>query len=87
MLELFFLMWFGRRLADLATRKGRTKWWAALGVGFWVAGEVTGVIVGSLLGLDLGAYAIALLFAISGAIAAWFVVSALPPGDVVPEQF
>ena len=79
MLELLFLVWFGKKLSGVAFEKGRSKWWAALGVSFWIGGELMGFLVGALLGLDMGAYGLAILFAIAGAVVSWFVVKALPP--------
>ncbi len=87
MLELLFLIWFSKKLSALAAGKGRSKWWAALGACFWIGGELMGFIVGALLGLDMGAYGIAILFAIVGAVIAYFVVNALPAQAGAPELY
>ena len=57
MLEVIFLAKFGRTLADMCRSKGRSVWWAAMGVGGWIFGEAFGVIVGTIIGLDIFAYA------------------------------
>src|SRR5262245_9872752 len=77
MLEIFFLIWFARKLASTAKGKGRSGGWAALGVGLWVGGELTGFVIGMVLDLDNGAYLTAILTAVVGAIIAWVVVSNL----------
>jgi hypothetical protein len=65
---------------DAASEKGRSKGWAALGVAFWLGGELMGAIVGGLLGLDsLALYGVALLMAAAGVLVAYLVVKALPP--------
>lgn len=84
MLEIFFLIWFGRKLAGIASEKGRSKGWAALGVCFWIGGEFMGFIVGALLGAQqLGAYGLAILIAIAGAVVSYVVVKALPPATAI----
>jgi hypothetical protein len=94
MLEIFFLIWFGRRLATIARSKGRSGAWAVLGVGLWVGGEVIGFVIGSALGMEMGAYGVGIASAIGGALIAWLVVSQLPevggsggggPGVVWPK--
>jgi len=79
MLEIFFLIWFGRHLANMAQEKGRTKGWAALGVLFWISGEVAGFVIGDLAGLGTGAYGTALGGAAACAFIAWLIVRSLPP--------
>ena len=81
MLEIIFLIWYGRKLANVAAARGRSRGWAALGVGFWIGGEIIGIIVGSLLGLELGVYLMALCLAAIGAVAGWMIVSSLPQGE------
>lgn len=87
MLELLFLVWFGKRLAAMASDKGRSGWWAALGVAFWVGGEIMGFVVGALLGLDMASYAVALMFAMVGAVVAYFVVNALPRQEMLAPDY
>jgi hypothetical protein len=80
MLEILGLIAFARLLSRTASEKGRSKGWAALGVLFWVGGEMMGFIVGELLGLEmLAKYGIALLMAGAGVLVAYLVVKALPP--------
>lgn len=80
MLEFLAIRAFVRLLARTAVSKNRSKGWAALGVLFWLGGELMGFIVGSLLGLEtLAQYGIALLMAGSGVLVAYLVVKALRP--------
>ncbi|MBI5547262.1 MAG: hypothetical protein HY901_25550 [Deltaproteobacteria bacterium] len=79
MLEILCLVWFGRRLAEILAGKGRSKGWVALGILFWVGGELMGGVVGQLLGLGLGGYGLAILFAVIGALVAYAIVKSLPP--------
>jgi hypothetical protein len=81
MLEVIFLIWFGRKLANVAASRGRSRGWAGLGVGFWIGGELMGIIHGSLLGLELGVYGMALGLAAVGAVTSYMIVSSLPAGD------
>jgi hypothetical protein len=80
MLEILILIQFGKRLAALAEEKGRSKGWAALGVGFWIGGEIMGAMVGAIL-MDggIGMYILALGVAAVGAFVAYLIVKALPP--------
>lgn len=87
MLELIFLVWFGKKLSAMASEKGRSGWWAALGVAFWIGGEIMGFVVGALLGLDMGSYGVALLFAMVGAVVAYFVVNALPRQGMLAADY
>lgn len=85
MLEIFLLITFGKKLAELARGKGRSPAWAALGVMFWVGGEIIGFIIGALLGLEgLGAYPVAIVVAALGAFVAWMVVKNLPAVATTP---
>jgi uncharacterized membrane protein YeaQ/YmgE (transglycosylase-associated protein family) len=80
MLEIFFLMWFGKKLRAILETKSRSKGWVALGICFWFGGELIGFMVGSLLGWGQGgAYGLALLFAVVGAVVSWAIVNSLPP--------
>ena len=93
MLEIIFLIWFGRKLATIAKSKGRSGAWAVLGVGLWVGGEVIGFIVGTALNMEMGAYVVGIVSAIVGAVISYVVVSQLPdaggagggPGVVWPK--
>lgn len=77
MIEVLFLFRFGRSLADICRDKGRSNWWAVMGVGSWIFGELFGFIVGAALGLDGGAYVAGLGCAAACAAIAWFVVKGL----------
>jgi len=87
MLEIIILIAFSRALAKTAKEKGRSGMWAGLGVVCWIGGELMGGLIGGLLDLGLGAYALAILFAAIGALVAWMVVKALPPGSEPVPQF
>jgi outer membrane lipoprotein SlyB len=78
MLEILFLVWFGKKLADVCRQRGRSQGWVALGVCFWLGGEFMGAIVGTLLGLGMGAYLVAVVVAIVGAFVSWTIVTSLP---------
>jgi hypothetical protein len=81
MLEILFLLRFVRHLSRLAKQKGRSGYWAALGVAFWIGGEVTGLVVGEVADAGAGAYLMALVFAAVGATVAYFIVKSLRPFD------
>lgn len=85
MLEIVFLFWFGRKLAALARQKGRSGGWAALGVGLWIGGELFGIVIGTLLGLDMGAYLVAIGCAIVGAVVSYGIVNSLSPTEFAPD--
>jgi hypothetical protein len=88
MLEIALLIWSGRKLANMARSKGRSGGFAGLGVGLWFTGEILGFVIGSAMGLELGAYALALLLAGVGLGLAFLIVSRLEPaseyGDASP---
>ncbi|HYV45978.1 MAG TPA: hypothetical protein VFA20_14010 [Myxococcaceae bacterium] len=80
MLEILGIIAFARLLSRTASEKGRSKGWAALGVVFWLGGELMGFIIGTILGLESFAqYGVALLTAGAGVMVAYLVVKALPP--------
>jgi hypothetical protein len=79
MLEIALLIWAGRKLAAIARDKGRSAGYAGLGVGLWFTGEVLGFLIGTALGLELGAYAVALVMAAAGLGLAFLIVSKLEP--------
>lgn len=91
MLEIIFLVWFGRKLASMATAKGRSGAWALLGVGMWIGGELFGIVLGALLGLDVGMYLTALACAGVGAAVSYGIVSSLSPTELAlqgePDAF
>lgn len=77
MLEIILLVWAGRKLARIASERGRSGGWAGLGIGLWIVGELIGFVIGAMLGLDLGAYFIAILLAAGGLGIAFLIVSNL----------
>ena len=79
MLEIFLLIFISRKLAAIAKEKGRSGGWGGLGVGFWILGEVMGLIVGGAMNAGMGAYLLALVFAGIGAGVAFAVVKGLAP--------
>ncbi len=80
MLEILLLIRIVPWLSKIATKKRRSRGWAALGVGLWFGGEVMGTGVGYMLGLDLiESYGIALTMAAVGMVVAFLVLHALPP--------
>ena len=82
MLEIFVLIALTKALMRKAAERGQSKGWAALGAVFWIGGEVSGIVLGALLGFDeLGLYGMALGFAIVGAAVAWLIVGNLPAGQ------
>ena len=81
MLEILLLIFISRKLAAIAQEKGRAKGWGALGVGFWILGELMGFIVGGAMNLGAGAYGVALVFAGIGAAVAFAVVKGLSPAS------
>ena len=91
MLEIFFLRWFYRHLADLAEQKERSRAWGALGVAMWIGGEILGFLIGLAGGgTEVSGYGFALGFAAISAGLAYVVVRALPemaPPEEAPLQF
>ncbi len=91
MLEILFVRWFYRFLADTAREKGQSRGWGMLGVGLWFGGEVAGLILALAAGSgEFGAYGAALVTAGVGAAIAFGVVRALPDLTVdedAPLQF
>jgi len=86
MLEIFLLIWAGRKLARIASERGRSGGWAGLGIGLWIAGELIGFVIGAMLGLDLGAYFIAILMAAVGLGIAFLIVSNLSSPYEIPGR-
>ncbi|MEP7121334.1 MAG: hypothetical protein ABJE95_10510 [Byssovorax sp.] len=77
MLEIILLRSLYRKLSAMAVEKGRPGSWGWLGVLLWVGGEFLGFIIGSIMGMELGAYGIALLCAATGAGISYAVVNSL----------
>ena len=78
MLEIVAVVMLTRKLAEIAAAKGQAKGWAALGPVLWIIFEIGGVIIGTLMGMELGVYLIGLGGAAVGAAIAWQVVANLP---------
>ncbi len=85
MLDIIFLVWFGRKLASMATMKGRSGAWAMLGVGMWIGGEIFGLVLGMLLELDAGMYLTGIGCAILGAVVSYGIVNSLSPTELALE--
>lgn len=80
MLEIIGMIVFGLKLAAKAREKGRSGVWGLLGVGMWIGGELFGLVLGALLGLELlPMMAIGWACAIAGAVVSYFIVSSLEP--------
>lgn len=77
MLELLFLRWFYKWLANSAEAKNRTRSWGWLGVLGWFGGEVTGFLMAGEAGSG-GAYGIALACGALGAAVIAITLSSLP---------
>lgn len=77
MLEILFLIGVYRTLGNKAMSKGHSKGWGALGILFWVLGEIVGFIIGGALDLGMGAYLLALFCAAIGAGIAYLIVNSL----------
>ena len=85
MLEILFVRWFYRFLANIAVEKGQSQGWGMLGVGLWFGGELTGLVLGFASGgEEIAAYGAALMTAAVGAAIAFGVVRALP--DLTVEE-
>jgi len=77
-LEIVFLVWAYKRLALMAEDKWRTRAWGWLGVGLWVLGEVTGLLVGLAVARSQAmVYVMALCGAVLGIGIAFLVVNGL----------
>jgi hypothetical protein len=85
MLEIIFLIWFGRKLATMAKEKGRSGAWAMLGVGMWIGGEIFGFVLGMLLEMDAGMYIAGLGCAVLGAVVSYGIVSSLSATEFAPD--
>lgn len=79
MLEIILLFGLARHLAAVARNKGRSSAWAALGVVFWIGGEVFGFVVGALAGMEgIATYGPALVCAVLGVGVAATIIYLLP---------
>jgi hypothetical protein len=83
-LEIILLRTLYNKLSGIATAKGRPGTWGMLGILFWIGGEILGFIIGSLLGMELGAYGIALLCAGAGAGISYAIVNSL--GSLIDDE-
>jgi hypothetical protein len=77
MLEIIFLVWFVKKLAAIATSKGRSPGWGGLGALFWIVGEITGLAIGMSMDLGAGGYLFALVGAGAAAVVAYVIVNSL----------
>ncbi len=82
MCEMILVVLLSMRIAKICRSKGRTPvGWVILFIGFWIAGELGGAVIGVLISQgELGgsAYVCALLGAALGAIIGFVIVSSLP---------
>ncbi|MBN2672472.1 MAG: hypothetical protein JXX29_12385 [Deltaproteobacteria bacterium] len=79
MIEIFVIIHYSKRLAALASEKGRSKGFAALGGLFWFLGEIIGFVIGNLLGIGMAAYLVGIGSAILGIFIAFAIVKSLEP--------
>jgi hypothetical protein len=86
MLEIFFLRWFGKKLESMAVSKGHKPGkFKLMGIGFWVLGEIVGLVLGLVLVAGTNSdsavfliYIPALGLAALGAFIAYSITNALP---------
>jgi hypothetical protein len=78
MLEIVAVIALTRYLASTAEAKGQSKAWAALAPVLWLGSEFVGAFIGAVMGLDMGVYALALVCAAAGGVAAYAIVMMLP---------
>jgi hypothetical protein len=82
MLEIIFLIYFSRKIAEIAAGKGHNKTrHRIMAIVLWFGGEITGGIIGYLLGSGIAVYLFAIIGAICGAIASYAIVKNLPEGQ------
>jgi hypothetical protein len=85
MLELFMISRLVRFISRILQAKGRDPgWFQLLTVALWIGGELAGGVIGYLLGLEAGAYGLALLGAAGGATAAYVIARKAAPGAPEP---
>ncbi len=74
MLEILAIIFLGKKNAANAVARGREPGgFVALTIAIWLGMELIGAIIGKALGLGLGAYALALLFAVGGGILSYYI--------------
>lgn len=78
MLEIIGLVLLTRFVAAQGRTKGYTAWLGVIAPALWIGFEFTGAIVGELMGLGLGTYALALGAALAGGGLAAGIAVALP---------
>ena len=78
MLEILGLIALTRWIANQGRTKGYTGWLGAIGPLLWIGFEFAGALVGELMGLGMGTYAVALVCALFGGALAAGVAFALP---------
>jgi len=85
MLEILFLRWFAKHLATIATSRGRSRGWGALGVVLWFVTELTGLFVAIGSGAGEGAaFGLGFGSALISAVASYLIVSNLR--EIDPEN-
>ena len=79
MIEIVGIMLLVSNLSKTTRQRGVSGWWAALGPGLWITGEVMGLFVGGMLDLELfETYGVSLTYAVLGAVVAIVVVTNVP---------
>ena len=99
MCEIILLFLLGKKIAGMASEKGRAGWpWVLMLIGLWIGGEFTGAVIGAILtdagggnqaGQDDNMFAIlgfALAGAACGAIITFTIVSLLPPVESYDDE-
>jgi hypothetical protein len=74
-IELFV---FASLYQKLALKRGRSSGWGLLGIVGWLSGELVGFVLGSVMGLEGGAYVVALLGAVLGGFGVYQLLLSLP---------
>jgi hypothetical protein len=86
MLEIIFLIWFGKKISSIVKEKGyKPARYRIMGVGFWFLGEIIGFVLGMILisrsensSAILFVYLMAIFFAGLGAYTAYLITKNLP---------
>jgi hypothetical protein len=88
MLELLAIGRLCRFIDNLMRAKGRQGgWFQLLAILLWIGGEVFGAVIGIALGLDAGAYLLALAGGGAGAYTAYRIARAAAPAASLSEVF
>ncbi len=99
MCEIILLFVLGKKIAAMAAEKGRAGWpWVIMLILFWIGGEITGAIIGTLLtegprGGEAGddnmlvVLGCAVGMAVLGAVAAFTIVSILPAVEKADDDY